>query len=217
MPDPHNGQSASSIRAVILDYGDVISQSPDSASISAMADVFEVPVDRFLNLYAATRHEYDRGDVDAEKYWARIAQAAGAELSPYQLTHLRQTDITMWSNVRPEMLRWAEKLRAAGFKTAMLSNMHDDMVQHLRSDSAWATRFNCLTLSSAIGMAKPEPQIFQHCLECLQVAPDEALFVDDRTSNVEAAQALGIKGVVANSLAELRKQLDAIGFAPLPE
>ncbi len=41
--------------------------------------------------------------------------------------------------------------------------------------------------------------------------------MDDRTSNVQAAQALGIRGVVANSLAELRKQLDAIGFAPLPE
>ena len=138
-------------------------------------------------------------------------------MSALQIAQLRKTDVAMWSNVRPAVLRWVERLRTAGLKTAVLSNMHDDMVQHVRSDSAWAVRFNCLTLSSAIGMAKPEPQIFSHCLECLQVSPDEALFVDDRTSNVQAAQALGIRGVVANSLAELRKQLDAIGFAPLPE
>ncbi len=182
-----------------------------------MAKVFELPVDRFLELYAATRHGYDRGDVDAAEYWANIARAAGVDLRAQQLTQLRTTDVAMWSNVRPAILRWVERLRTAGLKTAVLSNMHDDMVQHVRSDSAWATRFNCLTLSSAIGMAKPEPQIFSHCLECLHVSPDEALFVDDRTSNVQAAQALGIRGVVANSLAELRKQLDAIGFAPLPE
>ncbi len=161
MPNPQNGQSVPPIRAVILDYGDVISQSPDPAAIAAMAKMFSLPVDRFLELYAAARHGYDRGDVDAEEYWAHIAQAAGVELSALQIAQLRKTDVAMWSNVRPAVLRWVERLRTAGLKTAVLSNMHDDMVQHVRSDSAWAVRFNCLTLSSAIGMAKPEPQIFQ--------------------------------------------------------
>ena len=95
--------------------------------------------------------------------------------------------------------------------------MHDDMVQKLRQDPTWAERFDCLTLSSAIRMAKPDAAIFTHCLECLQVAPGEALFVDDREINVRAAQELGIKGIVANSLAELCRQLEVIGFRPLPE
>ena len=95
--------------------------------------------------------------------------------------------------------------------------MHDDMVQKIRKDPTWAELFDCLTLSSAIHIAKPDPGIFRHCLESLNVAPCDALFVDDREVNVKAAQALGIRGIVAPTPAHLRIQLEAIGFTPLPE
>ena len=205
------------IRAVILDFGEVISQAPDQAAISTMAEIFSLPEDRFRHLYSAFRVPYDRGDLSAAEYWAGLARAAGVELSASQVRQLRETDVVMWSRINSSVLRWAEDLRSAGMKTAVLSNMHDDMVQHLRRDEGWEKRFDCLTLSSAIRMAKPDAEIFEHCLACLRVSPREALFVDDRSLNVQAAQALGIQGIVANSPAELRRQLDAIGFRPLPE
>jgi putative hydrolase of the HAD superfamily len=205
------------IRAVILDYGDVISQSPDPSFITAMAGVFDLPEDQFRHLYAAMRHGYDRGDLNAKEYWARIAQAAEVELSAEQIGDLRRIDVAMWSNLHPAMLRWAAELRSAGVRTAVLSNMHDDMVQQLRSDATWETSFDCLMLSSEIRMAKPDAEIFWHCLQCLGVAPQEALFIDDREPNVQAAQALGIRGILFNSLAQLRVQLYAIGFKPLPK
>jgi putative hydrolase of the HAD superfamily len=95
--------------------------------------------------------------------------------------------------------------------------MHDDMVQKIRKDPMYAENFDCLTLSSAIHIAKPDAGIFLHCLECLDVAPNEALFVDDREPNVRAAQELGIRGIVATSPTALRNELEAIGFTPLPE
>jgi putative hydrolase of the HAD superfamily len=209
--------AASSIRAVILDYGDVISQPPDPAAIAVMTAVFNLPEDRFRQVYGAKRYEYDRGDVSAHEYWSEIAHAAGTELSARQIEYLRETDVAMWSRLNLSVLRWAEQLRSAGMKTAVLSNMHDDMVQKIRKDPAWAKKFDCLTLSSAIRMAKPDGGIFTHCLDCLNVAPSEALFVDDREPNVRAAQALGIRGIVAASPAQLKVQLGAIGFTPLPE
>jgi putative hydrolase of the HAD superfamily len=207
----------SAIRAVILDYGEVISQPPDPAAIAAMAQIFGLAADPFRSLYGTLRYEYDRGDLSAQQYWAGIAGSARLGLSASQVEQLREIDVAMWSRVNLPVLRWAGQLRSTGIKTAVLSNMHDDMVQKLRQDPTWAERFDCLTLSSAIRMAKPDAAIFTHCLECLQVAPGEALFVDDREINVRAAQELGIKGIVANSLAELRRQLEVIGFRPLPE
>jgi len=48
------------------------------------------------------------------------------------------------------------------------------------------------------------------------VAPREALFLDDREANVRAAEALGITGIVARNTCQIRKDLQAIGFSPLP-
>lgn len=205
------------VRAVILDYGDVISQSPDAAVIAAMAGVFRLSEANFRQLYGAMRRAYDRGDLDASQYWTGIAQAAGVALRDGELAQLRQWDVAMWSNVHPAILQWAVQLRSSGVKTAVLSNMHGDMVRQLHNNAIWAASFDCLTLSSELGMAKPDAEIFRHCLECLQVAPQEALFVDDRETNVQAAEALGIRGIVSNSPAQLRRELDAIGFTPLPE
>jgi putative hydrolase of the HAD superfamily len=217
VPSYETTNPVSRIRAVILDYGEVISQPPDPAAIAIMAGILELPQDRFRQLYASLRHAYDRGDLDGDAYWTEIARGAGVELSAERAVRLREMDVAMWSRLNQSVLRWAARLRSSGMKTAVLSNMHHDMVQKVRNEPFWADGFDCLALSSEIRMAKPEAEIFRHCLECLRVTPQEALFVDDRAVNVQAAQKLGIRGIVSNSPAELRRQLEAIGFAPLPE
>lgn len=208
---------SSAIRGVILDYGDVISHPADPAVIAAMASVFHLPLERFRHLYGSFRLDYDRGTLTADEYWNRIAEAASVKLSGYQALELRRMDVLMWSRLNQSVLRWAEELRKAGLKTAILSNMHDDMVQHLQQDGAWSRNFDCLTLSSAIHLAKPDAEIFKHCLNSLHLAPQQALFIDDRERNVRAAEELGIRGIVAPTTKELREQLQAIGFTPLPE
>jgi putative hydrolase of the HAD superfamily len=210
-------QNIQPIRAVILDYGDVISLPRDPAVLSEMAAVFGLGDDEFRRHYDFFRHEYDRGSFDAEGYWKRIGEKAGVDLSADDIVRLRDADVRMWARLNQAILHWADQLRAAGFKTAVLSNMHHDMIDRIQADGAWSRRFDCLTLSSAIKMAKPEPEIFQHCLKSLGVAPQEALFIDDREPNVRAAEQMGIRGIVAPSTEELRAKLRAIGFEPVPE
>ena len=205
------------IRAVILDYGDVISLPRDPAVLSEMAAIYKLTDDEFRKHYDFFRHEYDRGSFDAKTYWRQIGERAGVAPTAEEIARLRDADVRMWARLNQTILRWADQLRAAGFKTAMLSNMHLDMVERLRSDGEWSGRFDCLILSSAIKMAKPEPEIFRYCLQCLGVAPQEALFIDDREPNVRAAEGVGIRGIVAPSTEELQARLRAIGFRPVPE
>src|SRR5208337_618626 len=130
-------QNPPPIRAVILDYGDVISQPADPAVIARMTAMFRLSEERFRHLYGSFRLDYDRGTLDANQYWTRIAQAAGIQLSTSQMAELRRADVAMWSRLNPSILRWADQLRAAGMKTAVLSNMHDDMVQHVHANGDW--------------------------------------------------------------------------------
>ncbi|HZD32619.1 MAG TPA: HAD family phosphatase, partial [Candidatus Angelobacter sp.] len=185
------------IKAIILDYGDVISLPVEPAVLSWMASVFQVPLEGFRQTYGRFRHDYDRGALQGTEYWEKICQANGIKLSPEQIAELRRADVAMWGRINEPGLKWAEELRLAGFKTAILSNMHHDMVEHLRANGAWTNRFDVIVFSSSVGMAKPEPEIFEYCLKALGVAASEALFIDDRDANIEAAIRLGMNGIVA--------------------
>ena len=51
-------------------------------------------------------------------------------------------------------------------------------------------------LSYRLHLLKPNVRIYQKVLELLNVAPEEVVFIDDKQVNVEAAQSLGIHGIV---------------------
>ena len=218
---PHNDNdervALAAIRGVILDYGDVISHPMDPTVVAQMARMFQMPEERFRPIYDSFRLDYDRGTLSPDEYWACVAQSAGTELSGEQIAELRRADVAMWSRLNESILTWAGELRAAGLKTAVLSNMHHDMVQHIRQNGTWTKNFDCAIFSSPLRMAKPDAEIFKHCLNCLQLEAHETLFIDDRERNVRAAEAQGIRGIVAPTTSDLRSQLKAIGFSPLPE
>lgn len=206
----------SQIKAVILDYGEVLSFPPSSEKMASMAVVMGVDPNLFRNLYPTDRALYDQGVFTAANYWQRIAADAQVKLASAQIDELCQLDIEMWSKVNPQMIRWIESLSEAGWKTALLSNMTFDMAIHVRQALHWLNRFTYQVLSCEVRLVKPDPAIYEHCLATLQVAPSEALFVDDREINVQAAQALGITSIRFQSVEQLHRELAALPLSVLP-
>lgn len=215
MANKPNANSAS-IRAVIFDYGEVLCHSPASDILDRLMQIFGIDLPRFEELYRKNRLRYDRGDLTAEEYWQHFAADAGVHLDSSQLPAVRQYDLEMWSSINPAMLAWLDDLRSTGIKTAILSNMPSEMVQHVRKTFPWIEQFDCRVFSADLRRVKPEPEIYQHCLDCLHVAPSEALFIDDKQVNVEGARELGIRGIRMESVLQLTNELKAIGFTPLP-
>ncbi len=206
----------SGFRAVILDYGQVLCHAPAPADIERMANVFGVAAAEFPHMYGRPRRAYDRGDLTAEEYWKQIATEAGASLSAADVEKLRKWDVELWSSIDPNMMAWVDELNAAGMKTAILSNMHPDMVAHVRRECEWARKFTCAVYSSELRVAKPEAAIYEHTLRCLEVAASQALFVDDNPENVRGAEAVGIRSLQMRTAAEFRRDLEEMGFSVLP-
>ena len=182
-----------------------------------MAEVFGVKPEQFRPLYEKNRLAYDRGDLEAEEYWAAFAADTGTKLLPAQVKKLRAWDLELWSKLNPAMLEWLSALQSAGIKTAILSNMHADMVDHVRRSFAWVGKFHYAVFSHEVRLAKPDPEIYHQCLRGLGTTPQETLFIDDRKRNVKAAQELGIQTIHLKSVAQLRTELEARQFAILPE
>jgi putative hydrolase of the HAD superfamily len=211
-----NGNGAP-IRAVIFDYGEVLCHAPVPEILDRLMRMFRIDRHRFDELYRKNRLRYDRADLTAEEYWRHFAADAGVNLDSAQLAALRQYDLEMWSSINPAMLAWLGDLRSTGMKTAILSNMPAEMVVHVRKTFPWMEGFDCRVFSAELRRVKPEPEIYQHCLDCLRVAPQEALFIDDKEVNVKGARELGIRGIRMESLTQLSNELKALGFTPLPK
>jgi putative hydrolase of the HAD superfamily len=203
-------------KAVILDYGQVLSRAPGAEGFGHMAKMFNVGLNSFCEHWQSGRDVYDRGDLTAEEYWLKLAAQTNTSITPQQIETLRQVELEIWTRIDPDMLDWLSRLHAAGFKTGLLSNMPWDMVTHVRTKCAWMEKFSFHTLSAELQLIKPHPAIYEHALNGLGVTAGEALFVDDRETNVAAARALGIRAIQFRSVAQLKDELVSLGFPILP-
>lgn len=208
---------AAKIRAVILDYGEVLCHHPTAEEIRRIASVFPVRPEDFPGLYMRNRGPYDRGDLTVEEYWMKFAEDAGTKIDRSRIQELSICDMEMWSTANAGMMQWVRNLRAAGIKTAVLSNMPWEMARHARKNFPWLSDFDCHVFSCEIGEIEPSPVIYRHCLERLGVHAPEAIFIDDREDNVQGARAVGIHGIQFQSGEQLVKDLKAMEFGVLPK
>jgi putative hydrolase of the HAD superfamily len=205
------------IRAVILDFGEVLCHVPSTESIERLAFLFQMDPRTFLPIYLQTRVPYDRGDLLPSEYWQKFAEQARVKITADAIEQARRLDLELWSHINDAMILWVQRLHAAGFKTAILSNMPTDMATHVRNNFAWISYFDHHIFSGEVRSVKPEPEIYQHCIDALGVQPSEALFIDDRDVNLEQARAAGIHGIRFQSVEQLREDLQALGFTILPQ
>ncbi|MGB6384149.1 MAG: HAD family phosphatase [Terriglobales bacterium] len=209
-------RSSFPITAVILDYGQVLAPSPTAEEFRPMADMFSIGFESFYKLWETSRDSYDRGDVTAEEYWLKLAAETNTSIDRRQVEVLRRVEVEIWANPDPDMLDWLGALYSAGFKTALLSNMPLDLMTHVRKNFQWMENFTFKTFSAEVRLLKPDPAIYEHTLRGLGVSADEALFVDDREANIQAARALGLHAIQFRSITQLKDDLEIMGFPILP-
>ena len=190
------------IRAVILDFGGVVALEPTADAIERLSRCCGLEPDGFVERWHEHRLPYDRGELTAAEYWRRTGVGDESRLDA-----VLAADADAWSRCDAALTAWLSALRAAGVKTALLSNMPREQWNGLAPRFAWLEHCDQLTLSFELGAAKPDERMYRHCLAGLGVEPHEAVFVDDRAENVAAARTLGMHAVQYAGVDDLRIQL----------
>ncbi len=124
-------------------------------------------------------------------------------------------DSRSWSYPAPVMPQWARDLRAAGFRTALLSNMPAAIRDYILG-CPWLPDFDVRVFSCEFGRSKPAPGIYEHCLKQLGLAPSEALFLDDREPNIRGAEALGLHAILFIDAASASREITRRFALPAP-
>ena len=106
----------------------------------------------------------------------------------------------------PGSIALLHELREKGIALFALSNWNAETFERTHALFPFLDAFDGLVISGQIGVAKPDPRIFQHLLETHRLEAEDVLFVDDRAANVEAGSAAGIAGVLFEGSALLRAE-----------
>ncbi len=102
-------------------------------------------------------------------------------------------EATLWRVVRPGTFEALEAFKSAGYRLAIVSNA-EGQVEADAKRFGLAPFFDVIIDSHVVGVAKPDPRIFQIALERLGVGPEEVRFAGDIYSiDVEGARAAGIE------------------------
>lgn len=193
-------------RVVVFDYGEVISRAPSAADrelLLARAGVADEP---FWAAYWSHREGLDRGTTSIDAYWQDVAHEVGAEWDANDVHELWAIDHRSWLSVDPGTLRVLNALVEGRTRLALLSNAGADFIGWLRHGS-FAPLFERVFISGELGLVKPEPEIYEHAIAELGIAPADLLFIDNKSENVEGARAVGGDGHVFTDAAGLEEWL----------
>ena len=112
-------------------------------------------------------------------------------------------DQGVMSGAEPGMADVVRRARAAGLRTALLSNAEG-------GTHPYGDLFDAAVLSGEAGVRKPQPEAYLLVARRLGVQPGECVVVDDLARNVRGAAAAGMTGVLHRSVAATVTELEVL-------
>ncbi|XP_062874080.1 acyl-CoA dehydrogenase family member 10-like [Trichomycterus rosablanca] len=160
--------------------------------------------------------KYMRGEIGPVEFMKAFSQDC-SQISGFKV-HIGSFHLALSSDSQPVrvMMEAVKCARAEGYKTAVLTNnfLLDGGKSFLPLDSSL---FDVIVESCKVGLSKPDLRIFQLCAERLEVSPQEAVFLDDLSFNVEAAVKAGMHGILVKDPAFAVKELEQVLKVSLSE
>lgn len=213
--------SNTAFKAVIWDFGGVITSSPfDAFNVYEAERGLPRNTIRGINAINPDTNAWaqlERSEVDGAGFDALFAAEAAA------LGHdIRGSAVLglLSGAVRPRMVAALDACKAAGYQLGCITNnapvgkgagMSNDTETSDRVAAVLA-RFDHVIESSKAGVRKPDPRIYRMMTEALDVAPAACIYLDDLGINCKPAAALGMAAIKVSgedqALADLGTLLD---------
>jgi putative hydrolase of the HAD superfamily len=183
-------------------YAEVLARHGIATTAQEVRRVFPVVWKELDCLTPPGRDPFTSFDGGSRAFWSRLVTRlceliGTAEPGPFAAAELfhRFSLPDAWV-VFPDAVPALETLRSLGLRLAVISNF-DERLPSLLSGLGLAHRVDLVAPSSSLGLAKPNPRLFRHVLERLEVEPGAALHIGDhRLEDVEGAQAAGMEAVL---------------------
>ena len=153
--------------------------------------------------------QFDLGNVEPEGLAQRIARRTG--LAEEEVMAVID-GLAPHMRVKDDTVALIHDLKARGHRLVYLSNMPHGLARWIEDDHPFADWFEDGIFSARVSLMKPDPAIFHAVTEQLAVSDPSPVFIDDAQRNIDAAHAIGWRGVRFETAAQVRVDLGALGL-----
>ena len=192
---------------LLVDFGGVLTTSVWD-SFAAFCRDKSLAEDAVLRMFRedpaalAELRELETGRISEDEFERHFAERLGLDDA---------TDLidSMFRGMKPSepMVAAVRAARASGVHTGLVSN-------------SWSTShydrelldqlFEIAVISAEVGLHKPQPEIYLLACKRLEVAPAEAVFVDDLRENCAGAEAVGMTAILHRDPEETIPKLEQL-------
>lgn len=208
-PDEEVGRMSS--RCVIFDVGGVLEIAPATGWMEKWEQHLGLPPgaidDRLGEVWTAG----EIGAISEYEVRGRISEALGLDAVQVDAFMADLWDEYL-GTANVELLAYVRELRSR-CKLGILSNSFVGARELEEKLYHFSDLVQEIVYSHEIGVRKPEARAYTVTCSRLRVAPEDCLFIDDVAANVEAAETLGMRGVLfednARAMAGIESYLTA--------
>ena len=196
------------IRAIFFDIGGVLVRTNDRTPRTRLATRLGTTYDALVDLiWGGERgRQAQKGKISAEEQWINACRVLHWPLDRMQDL---ESEFFAGDELDTTLVDYIRSLHTC-YRTGIISNALSNVRSAIEQKWDIADAFDALILSAEIGLMKPDPRIFHTALQALDVAPAEAVFVDDVAENVAGAQALGMFAMRFIDPVQVKEELDRL-------
>ena len=197
-------------RAIIFDIGRVLIRVDVSRAMDGLASGLSLtPKEVWSAIEKDPRWlDWQEGRISPRDWHLHITKRLGASLTFDQFTEV-------WNRaLDPNPIHseaFLEKL-SKNYRLALLSNTDPIHMSNEEARFPFFRFFPMRIYSYRVGTSKPNPIIYRKALQACKVRAEEAVYIDDVAAYAEAAQRLGMSGIVFQSPAQLQSDLRKLGI-----
>lgn len=199
------------ITTIFTDIGNVLlTNGWDRRMRQEAAEKFGLNYDEMNERHHLTFDTYEQGKLSLEEYLRRVVFYEDRSFTSEDF----KAHMYAQSQPKPEMIDLITRLKVKyGLKVATVSNEGRELTVHRIKKFNLGAFVDFFISSCFVHIRKPDVDLYQLALDCAQVQPVHAVYIDDRAMFVEVACNLGIRCIHHLSYELTRESLAALGLS----
>jgi putative hydrolase of the HAD superfamily len=180
------------INTIVFDWGGVLIEQPTVKVIDYCAKYFNIKIKDFSEALIIYKNDFQKGILSERNLWKKICTSLNISLP--KVNSLWRIAFEEVYEEKKEMFTLVSSLKKRGYKIGFLSNTELPAMNFFIEQNY--DMIDICVFSCKEGIIKPDIEIYKILLNQINSDPKDVIFIDDRPENIDAANKIGVNGIL---------------------